>query len=147
MILMCGFRHVSTKPPSSNVLSQGYGKVGNFPTLKYIVLCHYTWRWLSSSNSKVWTRRLCLLAKDNINYFGCDCRMCYFMCAKGFTFCSVVVGRPRWLDMEGPCVQLCTMSSSHYGWSNGPILSHGSSWLMMYVVWAGFKSRHCVDLW
>jgi len=49
------------------------------------------------------------------------------MCAEGFTFYSVVVGRPRWLDMEGPCVQLCTMSSSHYRWSNGPILSRGSS--------------------
>ncbi len=118
---------MSTEPPCSDMLSQGYGKAGNFPTLKYIVLCHYTWRWLLSSNSKVSTRRLCLLAKGNIDYFGCDYRMYYFMCVKGFTFCSVVVGRFRWLDMEGPCVQLCTMSSSHCGCSNGPILSCGSS--------------------
>ncbi len=68
--------------------------------------------------------RLCLLARDNINYFGCDYGMCYFMCK---TFYNVVGGKPRWLDMERPCVQLCTISSSHCGWSNGPILSHGSS--------------------
>jgi hypothetical protein len=40
---------------------------------------------------------------NNTDYFGCDYRTCYFMCAIGFTFWSVVVGRPRWSDMEGPC--------------------------------------------
>jgi hypothetical protein len=60
--------------------------------------------------------------------------MCYFTCAEGFTFWSVIVGGPKWLNMEGLCVQLCTMSSSQCGWPNGPILSCGPSWLMMYVV-------------
>jgi hypothetical protein len=86
--------------------AHGYGKSSNCPTLKYIVLCHYTWRWVLSLDSKVWTKRLCLLARDNINYFGCDYGMCYFMCK---TFYNVVGGRPRWFDMERPCVQLCTM--------------------------------------
>jgi hypothetical protein len=77
---------------------------------------------------------------------GCDYRMCYFTCVEGFTFWSVVVGRLRWLDMERPCVQLCTMSFSQCGWPKGPILTPGSSWPMMYVVWASFKSCHYVDL-
>jgi hypothetical protein len=34
-------------------------------------------------SSKVWTRRLCLLAAHNIVYFGCDYKMYYSMCAKG----------------------------------------------------------------
>jgi hypothetical protein len=49
------------------------------------------------------------------------------MCVEGFTFWNVIVGRPSWLDMEGPCVQLCTRSSFQCGWPNGPILSRGSS--------------------
>jgi hypothetical protein len=62
--------------------------------------------------------KLCLFIIDNINYFGCDYKSCYFTCAKGFAFYSVVVGRPRWLNMEGPCAQLYTMSSSQFGWPN-----------------------------
>jgi hypothetical protein len=46
--------------------AHGYGKSGNCPTLKYIVLCHYTWRWLSSSDSKVWMKRLCLLQETTL---------------------------------------------------------------------------------
>jgi len=61
MILMCGFRHVSSEPPYFNVLCQGYRKINSCPTLKYIVLCHYTWRWLSVLDLEVWARRLCLL--------------------------------------------------------------------------------------
>jgi hypothetical protein len=91
-------------------------------------------------------RRLCLLATDNNDYFGCDYRTCYSTCAKGFTFWSVVVGRSKWSNMERPCVQLCTISSSQCGWLNGPIFSHGFNWPMMYVVWASFKSCHYVDL-
>jgi hypothetical protein len=127
--------------------AHGYGKVGNCPTLGHIVLCHYTWRWLLALNSKAWMKRLCLLIANIIDYFGCDCKTCYFMCAKGFTLWSVIVEGPRWSDMEGPCAQLCTMSSSQCGWPNGPIFSHASSWPMMYVVWASFRSHHNVDLW
>jgi hypothetical protein len=68
------------------------------------------------------------------------------MCVEGFTFWSVVVGGPRWLNMEGLCAQLCTMSSSQCGWRNGAILRHGSSWPTMYVAWASFRSHHYVDL-
>jgi hypothetical protein len=126
--------------------AHGYAKSGNRPTSRYIVLCHYTWRWLSSSNSKVWMRRLCLLPTNNTNYFRCDYRTCYFTCAKGVTFWSVVVGKPRWSNMVGLYVQLCTMLSSRCGWPNGPILSCGYSWPMMCVVWASFRSCHYVDL-
>jgi hypothetical protein len=115
--------------------AHGYGKSGNCPTLGYITLCHYTWRWLLTLDSKVWARRLCLLVVDNTNYFGCDYKTCYYTCAKGITLWSVIVGGPRWLNMERPCAQLCTMSSSQCGWPNGPILSHSSNWPIMYVVW------------
>jgi hypothetical protein len=127
--------------------AHGYGKFGNCPTLGYIAFYHYMWRWLLASNSKVWTRRLCLPITNNIDYFGCDCRMCYSMCVEGFTFWNVVVGGPRWSDMKGSCAQLCTMSSSRCGWSNGPIFSRGSNWPTMYVVWSRFRSCHYVDLW
>jgi hypothetical protein len=59
-----------------------------------------------------------LLVANNIDYFGCDYKTCYFTCVEKFTFWSVVVGRPRWLNMERPCAQLCTMSSSQCGWPN-----------------------------
>jgi hypothetical protein len=52
-------------------------------------------------------KKLCLFATNNIDYFGCDCMTCYFTCVEGFTFKSVVVGRLKWLDMEGLCAQLC----------------------------------------
>ncbi len=41
---------------------------------------------------------------NNIDYVVCDCRMCYFACAKGATFYNVVVGRLKWLDMGKPHV-------------------------------------------
>jgi hypothetical protein len=83
-------------------------------TLRYATMCGGGYRPL---NSKVWTKKLCLFVANNIDYFGCDCMTCYFMCVEGFTFRSVVVGGPKWLDMEGLCVQLCwTMSSSQCGW-------------------------------
>jgi hypothetical protein len=66
--------------------AHGYGEFGNCLTLKYIVLCHYLWRWLLTSNSKVWTKKLCLLTIDNTDYFGRDYMTCYSSCAKGFTF-------------------------------------------------------------
>jgi hypothetical protein len=92
--------------------AHGYGKSNNFPTLWYITLCHYTWKWLLALDLEVWTKRLCLFTTNNTDYFGCDYRTCYSTCVEGFTFWNVVVGRLRWLDMEGPCAQLCTMSSS-----------------------------------
>jgi hypothetical protein len=148
MILMCGFRHVSNKLPCSDMLCPyGYGKSSNCPTSGYIALCHYTWRWLLALDSKVWARRLCLHVVYNIHYFGCDCIMCYSTCVEGFTFLSVVVGGLRWSNMEGACAQLCIMSFSQCGWSNGPIFSRGSSWITMYGVLASFRSHHYVDLW
>jgi hypothetical protein len=127
--------------------AHGYEKFGKFPTSKYIVLCHYTWRRLLTLDSKVWGRKLCLFVTNNTNYFGCDYRTCYFTCAKGSTLRSVVIGRLRWSNMEGPCVQLCTMSSSQCGWPNWPIFSCDYYWPMMFIVWAIFKSYHYVDLW
>jgi len=125
----------------------GYGKFNNCPTPKYIALCHYTWRWLLASDSKVWMRRLCLLIVDNTDYFGCDYKLCYSTCVEGFTLWNVVIGGFRWSDIERPCAQLCTMSSSQCGWLNGPLFSRGSNWPTMYVVWASFKNCHYVDLW
>jgi hypothetical protein len=127
--------------------AHGYGKFGNCPTLKYIVLCHYMWRWLLASCLEVWARRLCLPTTNNTKYFGCDYQMCYSTCAKGFTLWSVIVGRLRWLNTEGPCVQLCSMSSSQCEWPNWPIFSFDFCWPMMYVVWVIFRSHHYVDLW
>jgi hypothetical protein len=86
------------------------------------------------------------IVADNTDYFGCDFKTCYFTCVKGFTFKNVV-GRPRWSNMEGLCVELCTMSFAQCGWPNWPILRCGSCWPMMYVVWAIFKNRYYVDLW
>jgi len=103
-----------------------YGEFDNYPTLRYIMLCHYLWRWLSTLSWKVWVKKLCLFVVDNIDYFGCECIMCYLRCAKGFgevsTFKNVVVRRSRWSNMEGPCAQLCTMSFFQHGWPNWPIL-------------------------
>jgi hypothetical protein len=39
---------------------------------------------------------------NNTYYFGCDCKMCYFTCAKGTTFQSVIIGRMTWSNLEGP---------------------------------------------
>jgi hypothetical protein len=90
------------------------------------VLCQYLWKWLSTSSSKVWVKKLCLFIADNTNYFGCECMMCDFRCAEGFveisTFKSVVVRGSKWSYMEGPCAQLCTMSFFQHGWPNWPIL-------------------------
>ncbi len=47
--------------------------------------------------------KLCLFTIDNIDYFGCDCKTCYFMCIEGYTFKNVVVGGLKWLDMERSC--------------------------------------------
>jgi hypothetical protein len=66
----------------STCYAHGYGKFGNCLTLGFIVLCHYMWRWLSVLDLEVWARRLCLLAADNIDYFGCDCKTCYSMCVE-----------------------------------------------------------------
>jgi hypothetical protein len=126
--------------------AHGYGKSSNCVTSGYIALCHYMWKWLLASNSKVLARSLCLLTTNSTGYFGCEYRTCYFTCVKGFTFWNVVVGRLKWSNMERPCVQLCSISSSQCGWLNGPILSRGFNLPMMYVVWASFKSYHYVDL-
>jgi hypothetical protein len=53
---------------------------------------------------------------NNINYVGYDCGTCYFACAKSIPFKSIVVGRPIWLNMEGPCAKLCTVSFLKCGW-------------------------------
>ncbi len=127
--------------------AHGYGEFGNQPTPRYIALCHYLWRWLSTLGSKVWTKKLCLFATNITEYFGCDCMTCYFLCAKGFTFKNLVIGGLKWSNMDGPCAQLCTMSSFQCGWQNWPILSRGFYWPMMYVVWAIFKSHYYVDFW
>jgi len=125
----------------------GYKKFGNCPKLGYIMLCHYPWKWLSILNLEIWARRLCLLITDNMDYFGCECRTCYFTCVKGSTFKRVVVGRWRWSNMEKPCAQLCTVSSSPCECPNWPIFNQCSCWPMMYVVWAIFKNHYYVDLW
>jgi hypothetical protein len=37
----------------STCYAHGYGKFGNCLTPKYIALCHYTWKWLLATDSKV----------------------------------------------------------------------------------------------
>jgi hypothetical protein len=148
MILMCGFKHVSNELPCSRCVMPMTGEFGNCPTSGYIVLCHYPWRWLSTSRLEVWAKKLCLFATNNIDYFGCDYRTCYFTCVKGFTFKNVVNAKGlRWSNIEGTCVQSCTMSFSQCGWLNWPIFSYGSCWPTMYVVLVIFKNHHYVDLW
>ncbi len=44
---------------------------------------------------------LCVPITYNIDYFGCDCKACYSMCVKGFTFWNVIVRRLR-INMEIP---------------------------------------------
>ncbi len=38
------------------------------------------------------------------HHIGCDYKSCDFVCSKGPTFRSIVVGGTRLLDMEGQCV-------------------------------------------
>jgi len=56
----------------------------------------------------IWVRRLHLLTIDNINYFRCDCKMCYFEYVEGIIF---------WC-----------------GWPNWPIFGCHLAWFIMYVV-------------
>ncbi len=136
-------------------------------TISYLVhvLCPWLWKIWQLPNTKIHcvmplfvevvinlgfkglNKRLCLLATDITEYFGCDCMTCYFTCAKGSTFKNVVVGGLKWLDIDEPCTQLCTMSSSQCGWLNWPTFSRGFCWPMMYVVWTIFRNHHYVDLW
>jgi hypothetical protein len=104
--------------------ADGHGElIGNCLTLGYIMLCHYLWRWLLTSCLEDWLKKLCLFVVDIIDYFGCDYKMCYFTCAQGSTFKNVVIEGMRWSNMEGPCAQLCTMSSFQCGWPNWPFFS------------------------
>jgi hypothetical protein len=38
--------------------------------------------------------------------------MCVLVCVEGVTFLNVIIGELGWLNMERPCVYLCSMSSS-----------------------------------
>jgi hypothetical protein len=40
---------------------------------------------------------------DNIDYFESNRKGCYSACVGGYTFQNVIVTKPRWLDIEGPC--------------------------------------------
>jgi hypothetical protein len=60
---------------------------------------------------------------------------------------SIFVGGMRLLDVEGPCVKLCAMSSSQCGWPNWPILGHYTCWFTVYVLWAVNRNCHYVGLW
>jgi len=55
-----------------------------------------------SQNSNPW--KIFVFVINKIDYVVCDCGVCYFECAKGSTFWSVVVKRLRWSYMEGQCV-------------------------------------------
>jgi hypothetical protein len=50
------------------------------------------------------SKELCIHVANNINYFAFDYEMHYSTFAKGFTFWCVVVGRPRWSNVEGSSV-------------------------------------------
>ncbi len=39
---------------------------------------------------------------NNTDYFGCDCKMCYFACAKDATFQSAIIGNMTWSNLETP---------------------------------------------
>jgi hypothetical protein len=43
-------------------------------------------------------------------YFGCDHMTCYFTCAKGSPFKTIVVGGPRWSNME---THVCNCAPCH----------------------------------
>jgi hypothetical protein len=58
-----------------------------------------------------------------------------------FTFWNVIVGRLKWSNMEGPFVHHVIFPM----WiKNQPIFNGGSYMLIMYVMWALFKSCHYV---
>jgi hypothetical protein len=59
----------------------------SFPTPIHILMLLLT----RSQNSD--PDKLFVLIINNIDYVVCDCGVCYFECAKGSTFWSVVVGR------------------------------------------------------
>ncbi len=66
--------------------ANGYGKFDDCLTLKYILICHYSRRWLLAWICTFWAKGLCIFATNNNNYVGCDYGTCPFICAKGVTF-------------------------------------------------------------
>jgi hypothetical protein len=81
--------------------ARGYEEFGNYSTLRYILVCHYSRRWILVLSPCIWVGRLCVLIWNITNYVRCDYKMCYFSNTKGFTFWCVIVERPRWLDVKG----------------------------------------------
>jgi len=125
MILICGFKHVSNAfVLLQHVMPMAMEILG--PTPWYITLCQYLCKCLLALGPNIQRMALCVVATNNNNYFGCDYKMCFFSCAKGSTFWSVIVGGLRWSNIEIPCAQLCVMSSSQRGWPNWLILSDDS---------------------
>jgi hypothetical protein len=51
---------------------------GNYPTLRYITLCHYSKRWLLVSILHIQIGRLCIFITNNINNIECKCWTYYF---------------------------------------------------------------------
>jgi len=64
--------------------AHGYGKFGNYPTMGYITVCHI-------SGGGYWPQICKFESKDyattkNINYFGCDYKVCYSSCVMVLPF-------------------------------------------------------------
>jgi hypothetical protein len=64
----------------------GYGEFGNCLVPRYFLVCHDSWKRLSTSSSYVRARGLCLLIVDNSHHIGCDYVLCDFSYLKGLTF-------------------------------------------------------------
>jgi hypothetical protein len=112
MIFQCGFRHVNNKKLYSNVWCLWLWKIWQLPntrihyvmSLLVVVVINFGFRGSSKEIMFIYNKQHWLLwmwLQDLL-----------FTCAKGSTFRSVVVGGLRWSNMERPCVQSCTMSSS-----------------------------------
>ncbi len=64
----------------------GNGKFGNCSTLRYFLICHYTWRWLLTLSLQVWAKKFCRLIVYFINYLRCLYMTYHFEGPKGFFF-------------------------------------------------------------
>jgi hypothetical protein len=83
--------------------AHGYEKFGNYSTLRYTLVCHYSRRWILVLSPCIWTKRLCVLIINITDYVRCDYMMCYFANTKGFFNWCVIVEMLKWLDVEGSC--------------------------------------------
>jgi hypothetical protein len=87
-----------------------------------------------------------IFVTDNNDYFECDCMTCNSSCVEDFTFWNAIVegwNGQTWKDQYAIVHHVIFPM-----WiKNQPIFSGDSCRLIMYVMWAFFKSCHYVYLW